>query len=88
MDDGGLSPRYPHGRHALGGSPELYESERSGLGFDGVNQALSNELTLIYFDLIHDKWHLLFHRPTFIADQQKGQIPMVLIYGIMALAAR
>jgi hypothetical protein len=60
----------------------------SGKSFDTIDEALCNELVDLYFDLIHDKQHILFHRPTFIADQRKGSAPMVLVYGIVALAAR
>jgi Fungal Zn(2)-Cys(6) binuclear cluster domain len=54
---------------------------------EAVDKALCNELVVIYFDMIHDKQHILFHRPTFIANHLNGQAPMVLIYAIMALAA-
>jgi hypothetical protein len=60
---------------------------RSGSCCETVDKALCNELVDIYFDMIHDKQHILFHRPTFIANHRNGQEPMVLIYAMMALAA-
>src|SRR5258706_672320 len=50
--------------------------------------SVCNELVDIYFDLMHDKQHALFHRPTFIAEQRLGRAPMMLVAAIMALAAR
>jgi Fungal specific transcription factor domain len=63
------------------------------LGDGGVNfplpeEALCNELVDLYFDIMHDKQHALFHRPTFIADQRQGRAPMVLVWAMIALAAR
>lgn len=87
----GVNHQYPLVRvtsNALGSSPEAHTNERSGGGLNIVDEALCNELVDLYFDLIHDKQHILFHRPTFIADQRKGQAPMILVYAIMALAAR
>lgn len=75
-------------RHTLGKSPDSHATETSGGCFEVIDNALCHELVVIYFDLIHDKQHILFHRPTFIADQQQGRAPMVLVYAIMALAAR
>ena len=67
---------------------ESLASENSGGSSDLPDQALCDELVGLYFDMIHDKQHILFHRPTFIADQQRGQVPLVLVYAIIALAAR
>lgn len=75
-------------RNALESSPQSHTNDRNGSGLSVIDEALCNELVDLYFDLIHDKQHILFHRPTFVADQRKGQAPMVLVYAIMALAAR
>ena len=55
---------------------------------DIPDQALCDELVGLYFDLIHDKQHILFHRPSFTAAQRRGESPLVLVYSIIALAAR
>lgn len=47
-----------------------------------------NELVDLYFELIHDKDHSLFHRPSFITRQRSGLADMMHIYAILALAAR
>ena len=52
------------------------------------DQRLCEELITIYFDLFHDKQHALFHVPTFIAEQRQGNVPVFLVLGIMAIAAR
>jgi hypothetical protein len=46
------------------------------------------ELVEIYFDLIHDQFHSLFHRPSFIEQVRKGTAPRVLLFAMMALSAR
>lgn len=46
------------------------------------------ELVELYFDLIHDQFHSLFHRPSFIEDVRRGVAPRVLLFAMMALAAR
>ena len=46
------------------------------------------ELTHLYFDLIHDQFHSLFHRPSVIQDVEQGRAPLVILFAIMALSAR
>jgi hypothetical protein len=46
------------------------------------------ELVELYFDLIHDQFHSLFHRPSFIEQVKKGTAPPVLLFAMMALSAR
>jgi hypothetical protein len=46
------------------------------------------ELSQLYFDLIHDKFHSLFHQPSMIQDVLDSRAPVVLLYGMMALSAR
>lgn len=55
---------------------------------DASEQSVCDELVDIYFDLIHDKQHALFHRPTFIAQQRSGQAPAFLVLAMQALSAR
>jgi len=42
----------------------------------------------LYFDLIHDSFHSLFHAPTFMVQMRQGNAPPVLLFGIMAMSAR
>lgn len=87
--DEGIGPQYLHARSTdLGGSIESRAPVTNSRSLNNVDGAVCNELVDIYFDLIHDKQHSLFHRPTFIADQREGRAPMVLVYAMMALAAR
>jgi hypothetical protein len=51
-------------------------------------QALITELVQLYFDLIHDCFHSLFHPPTFIEDVARGDAPPVIVFAMMALSAR
>jgi hypothetical protein len=46
------------------------------------------ELTHLYFDLIHDQFHSLFHRPSVIRDVEEGKAPPVILFAMMALSAR
>jgi len=46
------------------------------------------ELVELYFDLIHDQFHSLFHRPSFIEQVRTGTAPQVLLFAMMALSAR
>jgi hypothetical protein len=46
------------------------------------------ELVHLYFDLIHDQFHSLFHRPSVIQDVEQGRTPPVILFAIMALSAR
>jgi len=46
------------------------------------------ELVELYFDLIHDQFHSLFHRPTFMEQVRNGTAPKVLLFAMMALSAR
>ena len=50
--------------------------------------AVCSELVDLYFEIMHDKQHTLFHRPTFVAEQSQGRAPLVLVYAMMALVAR
>lgn len=47
-----------------------------------------SELLSLYFDYIHDQFHSLFHRPSLEADLANGNVPMVILYAIVGLAAR
>ena len=46
------------------------------------------ELVELYFDLIHDQFHSLFHRPSFMDLVRQRSAPPVILYAMMALSAR
>ena len=46
------------------------------------------ELLGLYFEYIHDQFHSLFHRPSMEDDLAKGRVPRVILFSIIALAAR
>ena len=49
---------------------------------------LRRELVRHYFRVIHDTHHSIFHRPSVEQDLEDGKLPDVLLYAMMALAAR
>ncbi|SPO06043.1 uncharacterized protein DNG_08732 [Cephalotrichum gorgonifer] len=75
-------------------SPEAFHSTPSvpvapGIVADTLlDRDLCNELIELYFDLIHDRQHIIFHRPSFTAEQHAGAVTDYLLLGILALAAR
>lgn len=46
------------------------------------------ELVGLYFTYIHDQFHSLFHRPSFMLDLEREKAPKVLVYAMMAMSAR
>ncbi|KAJ8112129.1 hypothetical protein OPT61_g5437 [Boeremia exigua] len=56
--------------------------------YDAPNHEVCTELVELYFDLIHDKQHILFHPQTFMAQYHAGKIPDFLIWGMAALVSR
>jgi hypothetical protein len=46
------------------------------------------ELVELYFDLIHDQFHSLFHRSSFTEDVMHDRVPHVILNGMMAMSAR
>lgn len=46
------------------------------------------ELVKLYFDFIHDQFHSLFHRPTFMEDVVHGRVPTIVLFAIFALSSR
>lgn len=51
-------------------------------------KGLSEELIDLYFRYIHVAFHVLFHRPSFVAAFQDGSLPRILLYGVIGLSAR
>jgi hypothetical protein len=62
------------------------ETVDSGISLPPLELCL--ELVELYFDLIHDQFHSLFHRPSFIEQVRAGTAPQVLLFAMMALSAR
>lgn len=56
--------------------------------YDAPDQEVCSELINLYFDLIHDKQHILFHPPTFVTQYHAGQVPEYLVWGMAALVSR
>lgn len=67
-------------------TPALVSAESHGLPLPPPE--LCMELVELYFDLIHDQFHSLFHRPSFIEDVRRGEAPRLILFAMMALAAR
>ncbi|PVH84960.1 hypothetical protein DL98DRAFT_568590 [Cadophora sp. DSE1049] len=47
-----------------------------------------NELVDLYFRLIHDGPHTLFHEPTFVSNLASNSVPAGLVFAVIALSAR
>lgn len=47
-----------------------------------------NEIVDLYFQILHDKQHALFHPPTFIRAQREGTAPPILVLAIITYTAR
>lgn len=50
--------------------------------------ALRLELVDLYFQYIHDQFHSLYHRPTFIDQVANETVPDVVLLAIFALSSR
>lgn len=54
----------------------------------GYDLSSVKEMVNWYFRVIHDKHHSLFHQPTFERDLDRGCVPSVILYAVIALGAR
>jgi hypothetical protein len=50
--------------------------------------ALRQELVGLYFDYIHDQFHSMYHRPSFMEDVVSDRVPEIILFAIFALSAR
>jgi hypothetical protein len=50
--------------------------------------AMRKELAELYFEYIHDQFHSIYHRASFMDDLLDNQIPPVVLFAIFALSAR
>lgn len=53
-----------------------------------LQESVCDELISIYFNLVHNKQQILFHRQTFSAEKRAGVLPVWILLGIFALTAR
>lgn len=51
-------------------------------------KAVCFHLVNLYFDYVHDQFHTLFHKPTFMADLANEKVPTLILVAIIALSAR
>ncbi|KAH7346989.1 hypothetical protein BKA66DRAFT_576554 [Pyrenochaeta sp. MPI-SDFR-AT-0127] len=90
--EGGQVLRTPHkttGRahHPLLPRSESFVEGSSPLG-DFTIQDVCEQLVDLYFEVVHEKQHIIFHQPTFVAEQRLGTAPEYLVWGMAAVAAR
>jgi len=52
------------------------------------HRSLCSELVELYFDLNHDQFHTLFHRPSFTNAVTEGKAPPLILFAMLALSAR
>lgn len=50
--------------------------------------ALRQELVGLYFDYIHDQFHSIYQRPSFMDDVLHDRVPEIILLAIFALSAR
>ena len=50
--------------------------------------ALRRELVELYFDYIHDQFHSIYHRASFLEDVVNDRVPAIALFAIFALSAR
>jgi len=46
------------------------------------------ELVNLYFDYIHDQFHSMYHRTSFVDDVAHDRIPKMVLLAIFALSSR
>jgi hypothetical protein len=49
---------------------------------------LRQELVGLYFDYIHDQFHSMYHKPSFVHDVMNDSVPKVVLFAVFALSAR
>jgi hypothetical protein len=84
----GRTPVKARQHEITGTTVQSLSSETAETGMPLPPRELCLELVELYFDLIHDQFHSLFHRPSFIELIRKGTAPRVLLFAMMALSAR
>jgi hypothetical protein len=51
-------------------------------------RTLRRALVELYFDYIHDQFHSMYHKPSFMDNMISDRVPHVVLFAIFALAAR
>lgn len=46
------------------------------------------ELATLYFDYIHDQFHSIYHRPSFMDNVANDRVPKIVLLAIFALSSR
>lgn len=50
--------------------------------------AVRQELVGLYFDYIHDQFHSMYHRPSFVDDVINNRVPKIVLLAVLALSSR
>ncbi|KAL7774108.1 hypothetical protein CFE70_005018 [Pyrenophora teres f. teres 0-1] len=50
--------------------------------------ALRRELVELYFDYIHDQFHSMYHKASFMDDVVNDRVPAIVLFALFALSAR
>ena len=54
----------------------------------GLDPSWKQEMVSHYFNVVHDKHHSLFHRPTFERNLQENRIADVILFSVLSLGSR
>lgn len=65
---------------------DVSTSEDQPIQLPGLELLL--EIVELYFDYVHDVFHCLFHKPTFLEDVADGRVPHSILFAILGLGAR
>jgi hypothetical protein len=82
------SPPATSKNSAVKSPSESRDVSRTGIPIVLPPQALCEELAVLYFQYIHDTFHSLFHKPSFMRDVAGGTVPGVILFAVISLAAR
>lgn len=69
-----------------GGTPGHGSEDSIAVQLPPLNVCL--HLATLYFDYVHDQLHSIFHRPSFMADVAVEKVSPVIMFAMVALAAR
>lgn len=65
-----------------------YTSRSTRLDLLQLDPSWRQEMVNHYFDVVHDKHHSLFHRPTFENDLHNNHVPDVILCAVLSLGSR
>ncbi|KAH6722860.1 fungal-specific transcription factor, partial [Leptodontidium sp. MPI-SDFR-AT-0119] len=79
----------PISRQELAAHPVTAEVQKPAIPVSlNLPTALILEIVGLYFDLIHDQFHTLFHRSSFTGEVARGTAPLPILFAMVALSAR